>query len=108
VRSRLATADFGLLLLALLVVCGEIPAGQSIDATGTASGKWQGPVGGPSEAVNGAGLAAGRHGAAIAHNWMQTGAGGGNGAWFLFDLEGRCDLKALVFWNYFELRAAVT
>ncbi len=70
--------------------------------TGTASGKWNGPVGGPNAATGGAGLVGDRHQALIGANWMQPGPGGGDAAWFVFDLEGRCDLQSLVLWNYFE------
>ena len=94
-----------LLLLTLLMACGVVrgeQADEPCDVSGFASGTWRGPVGGPSAAVSGAGLTAGRHGASIATNWMQPGAGGDNGAWFVFDLEGRGDLKKLVLWNYFE------
>jgi hypothetical protein len=72
------------------------------DVSGRASGKWAGPVGGPQEAVSGVGLKGDRHGASIAHNWMQPGAGGDDAAWFVIHLEGRCDLEKLVLWNYFE------
>ncbi len=67
-----------------------------------ASGKWNGPVGGASEAVNGTGLTEDRHGAAISSNWMQPGPGGDDAAWFVVDLQGRCDPAKLVLWNYFE------
>jgi len=76
--------------------------GESCCVSGIASGKWNGPVGGPGEAVGGVGLKGGRHGASIGHNWMQPGAGGDDAAWFVFDLDGRCDPEKLVLWNYFE------
>ena len=100
-----------LLLLTSLMVGGAIlgpseafsgQADESCDVSGIASGKWAGPVGGPNEAVNGSGLVGDRHGASLAHNWMQAGAGGSNAAWFVIDLAGRCDLAKLVLWNYFE------
>jgi len=71
-------------------------------ASGIASAKWNGPVGGASEAVSGSGLTENRHGASIAGNWMQPGSGGGDAAWFVVDLQGRCDPAKLVLWNYFE------
>ncbi len=70
--------------------------------SGIASGKWNGPVGGSNEATGGVGLTGNRHSARIADNWMQSGPGGDDAAWFVFDLEGRCDLDKLVLWNYFE------
>ena len=101
----------GSLLLSVLTALGPfvLPSeslggrtGEFCCASGIASGKWDGPVGGPDEAVSGAGLKGDRHGASISHNWMQPGAGGDAAAWFVFDLEGCCDLDKLVFWNYFE------
>ena len=94
-----------LVLVAMLMACGVVrgeQADESREVSAIASGTWRGPVGGPSAAVSGAGLTAGRHGASIATNWMQPGAGGDNAAWFVFNLEGRGDLKKLVLWNDFE------
>jgi formylglycine-generating enzyme required for sulfatase activity len=85
---------------------GEVSAEEqtsvNIPVYGIASGEWRGTVGGPQQAVNGAGLRGDRHGPRIGDNWMQAGTGGDNTAWFVFDLAGRCDLARLVFWNYFE------
>ena len=33
---------------------------------------------------------------------IQSGAGGNDETWLVLDLQGRCDLKKLVLWNYFE------
>jgi len=75
--------------------------GEACDVSGIASGKWDGPVG-VREAVNGVGLTGNRHGGSLADKWMQPGPGGDAGAWFVLDLNGRCNPRELVLWNYFE------
>ena len=63
---------------------------------------WNGPAGGATAAVNGAGLRGDRHGARLGDTWIQAGAGGNDETWFVLDLQGCCDLDKLVLWNYFE------
>ena len=95
----------GLVIWGALLLPGEMigaEAASLLHISGRASGKWTGRVGGPNEAVSGAGMKGDRHGTSITHNWMQPGGGGDDAAWFVFDLEGRCDLDKLVLWNYFE------
>ena len=93
-----------LMACGLLVESSEIPTaeeGESCDVSGMASGALS-PAVGPARAVKGAGLSDNRHAANLADNWLQPGGGEAGGAWFVFDLNGRCDLEKLVFWNYFE------
>ena len=63
---------------------------------------WDGPAGGLRAATNRAGLAGDRHGARLCDTWIQSGEGGNDSTWVVLDLQGRCDLKQLVLWNYFE------
>lgn len=69
---------------------------------GIESRPWNGPAGGAIAAVNSAGLRGDRHGAQLGDTWIQSGAGGNDETWFVLDLQGCCDLKKLVLWNYFE------
>jgi hypothetical protein len=77
-------------------------AGEFCYVAAIESRPWNGPAGGASAAVNGAGLDGNRHGARLGDTWIQAGAGGNDEAWFVLDLQGRCDLQKLVLWNYFE------
>lgn len=69
---------------------------------GIESRPWNGPAGGASAAINGAGVRGSRHGARLGDTWIQAGAGGNDETWFVLDLQGCCDLQQLVLWNYFE------
>lgn len=78
---------------------------ESLDScyvTAVESRPWNGPAGGPAAATNGAGLHGNRHSARLGDTWIQSGAGGDDATWLVLDLQGCCDLKKLLLWNYFE------